>query len=71
MNIIKKYPNDFDLGEELINVYNGEASGNLTTGLVYVLEKNQLTKLIKQYPNLTELGGKYRKLILNQNKEEI
>lgn len=56
--MIKKYPNDFDLGQALtkLNPIDLNSSGVI------------IEKLIKQFPNFTELGSEYRKMIINLSK---
>jgi|TARA_R110001606_G_scaffold379972_1_gene540262 hypothetical protein len=58
MGMIKKYPNDFDLGQALtkLNPIDLNSSGVI------------IEKLIKQFPNFTELGSEYRKMIINLSK---
>jgi hypothetical protein len=58
MGIIKKHPNDFDLGRALTEL---EPIDLNSYGVI-------IEKLIKQFPNFTELGSEYRKMIINLSK---
>lgn len=54
LELHKKYPNDYDLGEYLRSTYQNDLNASI-----------EILEMIKNYPNNYELGKAFRELSLN------